>query len=186
MSCAGPRAAEQLRMSKLKALIATLVLGSSSIAMAQPSFRDTSSSYDRSERFDRSDRFGRDQRIDRDRRWDRDEQTQPQFGGPRVYRTSWVSLAEPMQLSHRRDAIDVNQRGTFTQLRLQTAAGTSFIQRVIVHFHDGGRQVVEINRTVDPTHRMLQFLLDGNNRRVDGISIVGRSQRGAAIQVFGI
>jgi len=171
-------------MSKLKALIATLVLGSSSIAMAQPSFQSTSSRFDqRSDRFDRNDRT---QRIDRDRRWDRDEQAQPQLGGPRVYRSSWVSLVEPMQLTRGRDSFDVNQRGTFTQLRLQTSAGTSFIQRVTVHFQDGGRQVIEINRTVDPNNRMLQFLLDGNNRRVDGISIVGRSQRGAAIQVFGI
>ncbi len=183
-------------MSKLKALIATLVLGSSSIAMAQPSFQPTSSRFDqrssrfdrsdRFDRYDRSDRFDRDHRIDRDRRWDRDEQAQPQLDGPRVYRSTWVSLVQPMELSRGRDSFDINQRGTFTQLRLQTSAGASFIQRVIVHFEDGGRQVVELDRTVDPNNRMLQFLLDGNNRRIDGISIIGRSQRGAAIQVYGI
>jgi len=156
-------------MSKLKALIATVVLGSSSIAMAQPSFSSTSS---------RFDRF--------DRRWDRAEHAQPQLGGPRIYRSSWVSLAEPMQLSRGRDSFDVHQRGTFTQLRVQTAAGSSFVQRVIVHFQDGGRQVVELDRTIGPANRMLQILLDGNNRRVDGITIIGRSQRGGAIQVYGI
>jgi hypothetical protein len=153
-------------MSKLTALITTLVLGASSVAMAQPS-----SFHARSSRFD--DRFDRDQRFDR-----RDL--------PRRYRSSWVSLAEPMHLSRGRDTIDVNLRGTFTQLRLQTAVGTSYIERVIVRFADGSRQVVEVRRAVDPYHRMLQFLLDGNNRRIDRIVVIGRSHRDAAIQVFGI
>lgn len=177
-------------MFKLNALIATVVLGASSVAMAQPggSFHDSSRPVvvnpPTAQGFDwRSDQ-GSDQRVDRDRRRDRrDDDRQDR---PRQYRASWVSLAEPMQLTRGRDRIDVAQRGTLTQLRIQTVAGASYIQRVIVRFKDGSRQVVEINRTVDLNNRMLQFTLDGNNRRVDSIAVIGRSPRNAAIQVFGI
>lgn len=188
-------------MSTLKAIITTLVLGASTIAMAQPSSdipsrddRRYDERYDRryDERYDRDwrrwERYDRDwrwwERRDRDWRWDRGDVDRTDL--PRRYRSAWVSLAEPMELSYGRDTIDVHLRGTFTQLRLQTVAGTSYIHRVIVRFRDGSRQVVEAHRTLDPYGRMFQFLLDGNNRRLDSITVIGRSHRGAAIQVFGI
>ena len=175
-------------MSKLTAILTTLVLGTSSIAMAQPSSY-TPMRYD--DRYD--DRF--DDRVDdhdhddwrdhrSDRGWDRRDRERTDV--PRRYRSSWISLAEPMQLSYGRDSIDVRRRGTFTQLRLQTVAGASYVHRVIVRFGDGSRQVVDVRGVIDPRSRMLQFLLDGNNRRIDRITVIGRSERGAAIQVFGI
>jgi len=173
-------------MFKLNALIATVVLGASSVAMAQPgiTFHDSSRpavvNPPTHQPFDARSDARSDQRFDRDRR-DDDRQERP-----RRYRSSWVSLAEPMQLTRGRDRIGVEQRGTLTQLRIQTVAGASYIQRVIVRFKDGSRQVVEVNRTVDLNNRMLQFYLDGNNRRVDSIAVIGRSRRNAAIQVFGI
>ncbi len=166
-------------MAKIKALLTTLVLGTSSIAMAQPA--PSFDRYDRDDRWDRDDRYDRDDRWDRDDRYDRDR-----ADAPRRYRSSWVSLAEPLQLVRGRDTIDVRVRGTFTQLRLQTVAGATYIDRVIVQFRDGSRQIAEINQAVTPHNRMIEILLDGNNRHVERVSVIGRSQRNAAIQVFGI
>jgi hypothetical protein len=164
-------------MSKLKALITTLVLGSSSLAMAQPSnysFRTTQRPVVVNPPTREVARF--------------DDRSESRFHTlePRHYRTSWVSLTEPIQLTRGRGRIDVNLRGTFTQLRVQTAAGSSYIQRIVVTFADGGRQVIEVNQALDPSNRMLQFMLDGNNRRIDRVAVAGSSRRNAAIQVFGI
>lgn len=170
-------------MSKLTALITTLVLGSSTVAMADPQrwyddrddVRD-----DRRSRFD--DRDGRfDRRVFgwRDRR-DGDD------AGPRRYRHAWVALSAPIELARGRDVIDVRDRGTFTQLRLQTTNGASRIDRVVVRFVDGTRQVVRLDRVLDPRSPMVEVLLDGNNRRIDRVVVIGDSRRNAAIQLFAI
>jgi hypothetical protein len=164
-------------MFQLKALITTLVLGASSVAMAQPRWRQP-------EHYDDGYGFRDDARRDG---WGyRDDGRDARVNGPRVYRPSWVALNEPMQLRRGRDVIDVNMRGTFTQLRLQTTSGASQIDRVIVRFRDGSRQIAQLNRRLDVRSPMVELPLDGNNRQIDSIVIIGASQRNAAVQVFGI
>lgn len=150
----------------LKAIIATLVLGSASIAAADV----TSSTIYRNDRHDT--RY--------DHRYDRD---QSRFD--RRYRPSWVALSSPLQLDRRWNSIDVNQRGTFTQLRLQSTSGMSKIDKVIVQFQNGQRQVVELDARLSPRNPMINVALEGN-RRIDRVIVMGDSRRNGAIQVFAI
>jgi hypothetical protein len=175
----------EIVMFKLKALITTFVLGASSVAMAQPRWHDPAPvvvnppTPVRDQRANDHYGFGDDARGAGWRYRD-DGRSE------RRYRPSWVALNEPMQLRHGRDVIDVNTRGTFTQLRLQTTQGASQIDRVIIKFRDGSRQVAQINRRLDPRSPMVEVPLDGNNRQIDSIVVTGTSQRNGAIQVFGI
>src|SRR5688572_21868072 len=105
-------------MSKLTAFITTLVVGSSSLAMAEHRPRET-----RSEFRGHSDRAIAD-RARYDRGYDRGYLGHD--AGPRRYRPTWVSLGN---IEGGRGRIDVHVRGTFTQLRLQAASGRSYIDR---------------------------------------------------------
>lgn len=188
------------RMSKLKAVITMLVLGSSSVAAAAPRspYADAQSSWrdrdlGRSWR-DRSQGDHRDSRFrasgydhgDRARRYHRRDRGYGDDFGPRRYRATWVTLSSPLGLAHGRDAIEVGIRGTFTQLRFQTAGGRSYLDRVIVHFRDGSRQVANVDRVLHERDRRFDLPLVGNNRRIDRIEMLGDSNRRGAIQVFGI
>jgi hypothetical protein len=80
----------------------------------------------------------------------------------------------------------VNQRRPFQQLRLQTTSGASRIDRVVVRFENGERQVINVNQRLSTRNPMVNIDLDGQMRRVDRIIVMGDSRRGGAIQVFGI
>jgi hypothetical protein len=132
------------------------------------------------------DRFGRLDRSDRlDRSWRRGA-AQDDFG-PRRYRPTWIALSAPLQLTRTgADCIDVTDRGTFTQLRLQSAGGIAAIDRVIVRFADGSDQVVDLDRVLSARDGMLEIPLDGNNRRLDQIIVTGAPGARGAFQVFAI
>ena len=173
-------------MSKLSAVIATVVLGSGSLASASPG-----------RSFDFADRRHavRTASVDRDYRNDRAWRDRGDLRdtAPRRYRSTWVALGSPVQLADGCAAIGVSDRGTFTQLRLQTTAGASRVDRVVISFRDGSRQVVEPDRVLDQRTGMFEILLDGNNRQIDRVVVEGASARGRAagtmrseLQVYGI
>jgi hypothetical protein len=170
-------------MFKLSSLITTLVLGSSTAAMASSTAGShgghTTVRY--GERFVHSAGAGRavDQRWSgsRDLRGD---------GGPPRYRPTWVELGAPIQLADGRDSIAVGDRGTFTQLRLQMATGASRLDRVVICFADGSQQVVDVDRVLDRQRSMFEIQLDGNNRRIDRVIIDGGSSRRGELLVYGI
>jgi hypothetical protein len=171
-------------MSRLTALITMLVIGSSSVAMAGSSYARHERSSWRERDHDLRGRELRYQDVYR-RDFERDHRGSDDFG-PRRYRPTWVALSHSLQLAYGRDAIEVDFAGTFTQLRLQTASGRSYIDRVIVRFMDGSRQVADVRRVLDASDRMFEIQLDGNNRRIDRIEVLGDSSRSGAIQVFAI
>lgn len=153
----------------LKAIIATLVLGASGAAVADPGPTVT---------FRGEARWGTQpdtvQTYDRERR-------------PRWRNNTWVALTSPVQLDRGRTVIDVDQRRSFQQLRLQqTSYGMSFIDRVVVRFDNGERQVISVNQRLSSRNPMVNIDLDGRMRRVDKIIVMGDSRRGGEIQVFGI
>lgn len=169
-------------MSKITAFITMLAVAApASIAMASPDrFIDRRDrvEYTRSDR----DRFAYQEPLDRG--WSR-HAARDDFG-PRRYRPTWVALAPSLQLARGRTSIEVRDRGTFTQLRLQTAGGVAWIDRVIVRFADGSHQVAELDRTLDRRGELVEIALDGNNRRIDRITVIGDGNRHGALQVFGI
>ncbi len=196
------------KKSKLTTLVAALVIGSSSVALADhptqaPSVVPDPSGKFYGDRFDDSrfggryddrfdDRFD-DDRFDRNRggrRWYDDfwwnRRGMRDDAGPRRYRTSWVALSTPVQLTRGRDVIDIRDRGTFTQLRVQTTHGQSYLRAVMIRFKDGSRQIARLDHVLDVRSPMVEISLDGNNRRIEEVIVVGDSRRNAAVQVFGI
>lgn len=151
----------------LKAIITTLVLGTAGTAVAdhRPSVT-----------FRGEARWGTPQPV----------QTHQRDRRPQWRNNTWVALTSPLRLDRNRTHIDVNQRRAFSQLRLQTTNGASRIDRVIVQFENGGRQVIHVNQRLSPRNPMVNIDLTGNMRRVDRIVVMGDSRRGGAIQVFGI
>lgn len=162
-------------MSRLGILITSLVLGASSVAAAD-SFEYRESGWSRAAKA----QYRGDVRERQVRRYQRDD------FGPRRYRHAWVALSPHVELRDGREVIRVRDRGTFTQLRLQAAAGAVYVDRVVIHFADGSRQVERVRQRLDRRNPRLEILLDGNNRRVERISILGDARRDGAIQVFGI
>ncbi len=156
-------------MSKLIALVSLLAIGASASAASaspHPSFMDR-------DRYHRHDDF----RSRHDRRFD-------DFG-PRQYRRTWVSLGTLEVADDGRDMLRVFDRGTFTQLRLQTTGGRVHVDAVAIHFADGSKQIERLGRTLGAYDRFVEIPIDGNNRRIDRITAVGGS-RLADLQVFGI
>jgi hypothetical protein len=133
------------------------------------------------DRFDRRDRLGHRDRLDRS--WNHHDDD---AHGPRRYRPTWVALGTAPLARGGRSAIDVHDRGTFTQLRLQAAGGSAWIDRVIVRFADGSRQVARADRSLGRRDALFEIQLDGNNRRIDQILVVGEADRRGALEVFGI
>lgn len=184
--------------TKLSALITTLILGSSSVALAshddarrlEPTGYRTAT--DRVPlarpplyRDDDADLRAPRHRWFRDHRRDDGELRGDVDPGPRRYRSHWVTLGTAA-LGAGRSIVDVDQRGTFTQLRIQAAGGRTYLDRVVVRFRDGSRQVVRVDRVLDRDDRWIQFELDGNNRRVEAVALLGDTRRAVALQVFGI
>ncbi|HEX8112606.1 MAG TPA: hypothetical protein VF516_32975 [Kofleriaceae bacterium] len=193
-------------MFKITALLTTLALGSAaSIAMASPA-----RSYDSDGRFDPAEPAppawtapaappARSAWIDHaridptyDRAYDAGRFGRPYRRGalddlgPRRYRASWVALSAPAPIRRAEDCIDVHDRGTFTQLRVQADGGRALVDRVVVQFADGSRQVEDLDRVLGGRSDFVDIPLDGNNRRIDRIIVTGSTGRRGALQVFGI
>jgi len=109
--------------------------------------------------------------------------------GPRRYRSTWSALAAPFQLGRLdrgSDCIDVTDRGTFTQLRVQADAGRAFVDRVTVKFADGSDQQIRLGRGLDPGSNFVDIALDGNNRSIAQVVVTGDTGGRSALQVFAI
>lgn len=171
-------------MFKLTALITTLVLGSTaSITMAH-TFDDRPGVAPA--RIESRARIVQDYR-DRAERYPGAPRGAANDFGARHYRASWVALSAPLQLSRAgQGAVEVRDRGTFTQLRLQSDRGRAQIERVVVQFADGSRQVAQLDRVLDSRGEFVEISLDGNNRRVSRILVTGSTGRRGDLQVFGI
>lgn len=194
-------------MLKLTALLTTLALGSAaSIAMASPA-----RSYDRNGRFDLarpaapawtappaaparsawSARERIDPAYDGPGRLDRPYRPLDRRGalddlGPRRYRPTWVALSAPSPLIRAGDRIEVRDRGTFTQLRVQADGSRAQVDRVVVQFADGSRQIEDLDRALGGPSDFVDIPLDGNNRLIDRIIVTGSTGQRSAVQVFGI
>jgi hypothetical protein len=177
-------------MSKITAFVTVLTLGCfASVAMASPSrAQDRYTTIERT-RFDRAriarepDHFDHHDPADRSGHRGRVSDDL----GPRRYRPTWTALGAPLRLTRAgQESIEVNDRGTFTQLRLANLGGTARLDRVIVQFADGSNQVEDLRRVFDDDRDYLEIPLDGNNRRIEAITVIGSSGGQRNLQVYGI
>jgi hypothetical protein len=153
-------------MSKIKALITTLVLGTSSIAMADTNvaFKTTTSAV----------RDHRDEVTPMASPWLRHA----------AYRPAWVALSTPTMLHEGRNAIKLATPSRYSQLRLQATAGRSYISSIIVRFADGTRQEIAVNQMIDARSPMLNLSIS-SRASVDRVVIKGSTNRRASVQLFG-
>lgn len=179
-------------MRKLTTLLATLVLGSTaSIAMASPARSYEGWSTPRAAvsgpGYQARARIGHARPDGVYRIWN--ERQAADDLGPRRYRASWSALAAPFELGRSdrgSDCIDVTDRGTFTQLRVQADSGRAFVDRVTVRFADGSDQQIHLDRALGAGSNFVDIPLDGNNRRIAQVIVTGDTGHRAALQVFAI
>lgn len=150
-------------MLKIKAALISLVLGSSSVALASPSLSLTANA-------EASFSFGPTVR---------DHRTVPSsYTMPRPH-MSWIALSAPMSL--RNSSVTIRpELARISQLRLQASRGMTYVRRVDIRFRDGASQSLQVNRWLTSSID----LAVRNGRRVDSITVIGFSGRGAMHQLW--
>ena len=152
-------------MLKLKAALLSLVLGTSSVALASPGLSFTANA-------DATVLFAptvRDHRIP------------APYTMPARPQTSWIALSAPASLRKGR-AVIRPEVARISQLRLQASRGMTYIRRVDLRFGDGTYQSMPVNRWL--TLASAIDLPTRDSRRIDSIMIIGSSGRGASYQLF--
>ena len=163
----------------IKAIIASLVLASSSAAMAAPSVTVSATA-----RGSYETPVVRDHRVDADRDARIEVQPAPRpiyrnwNGGhtlPPVYRP--VTLASGLHFANNgRTFISVgSQAGQFGTLQISAAGGRTLIKQVYVQFANGQEQVIRnLDRTLSG-NESLTLDLDGGRRNISRIVVYGNA-----------
>jgi hypothetical protein len=162
---------------KLTALITTLVLGSSSVAMARPA----------------SPTVVRDHRTPVQQPAPIYQPApqpapiyQPAPDYHRPHHRSWITLGG---IDHKVDgamSFGVRWGQQFSTLKLKSEAGKSLINRVVIQFANGRTQVVELNQYLNRSNPTITIDLDGRARAIAKVTVVGRNARSSAYRVLAI
>ena len=188
----------------LKALITTLVLGTSSAAVASPTVTVGGS-------VEASIKFGTPSSrpvVVRDHRmpapgWDRDYGFQPPvFAGPsniklnsdsseyigpiysmpRWNERAWTKLTDPTRIELTRQIVRVS--GRFDALMLQNVTGSSSIRLVKIRFADGGSdQTIMLNQNLNSYRSTIQ--LNVQHRPIEYIVVYGTTNFNSSYRVLG-
>jgi hypothetical protein len=162
----------------MKALLALLILGTSSVALAQPATVAPSyPQYDqRDHRYD--DRFDRHDDARFDGRFDHNDGRRAWFRRP-VTLASNVSMMRQWKREQRPMLIDIDQRnGGLRSLEIRRDQGRMYVDDVLVHFADGHQQRVNVNQTLSARNPSIRINLDHGS--VTALSIDGSTMRGRA------
>jgi hypothetical protein len=165
----------------LKTILVSLVLGSSSIALAAPPapaaapaptsatviVRDHAAGTEYTEVSDHDAVPAKPNAI-----YYRDGQSWRGVPKPAVYKP--VTLASALRLGQSgRASIAVgSQAGRFDTLQITASAGKAFVKQVIVQFDNGQSQVANLGRTLDGDEA-LTVDLAGNHRAIRRIAVTG-------------
>ncbi len=180
-----------IRDMNIKALVTTIVLGSSSIALANPMIRDhrtpthttTAVPTASAQLSFRGDvRFGDRYDSTRDRRDIRP--LPPTYVRP----LTWVSLANNAQVNNRTVISVPQSQRQFTKLAIRAEGnGKTSIDKVTIVFGNGQRQVVDLNAKLSVKKQpSLTIDLQGDSRNIERILVVGKSNRNASVDILAI
>lgn len=147
-------------MLKLKAALVSLVLGSSSVALASPVATFTANAH-------ASFSFGPEIR---------DHRAPTSYARPAP--TSWIELSGLASLRNGSTVIRP-ELARISHLRLQGSRGWTYVQRVELRFRDGTYQTLPVNRWLTSS-----IDLAVRRGRVDSITVVGSSRRNATYQLL--
>ena len=160
---------------KIAAVIASLIIGSSSLALAQP-----------------GNVYGAPANV-----YGAQQATEPCITPapapapapvvqPVVYlpqHHSWTALSQPMRLVNGQRIKVGAKEGQFNRVELKATRGTSFVSTVAIEFSGGGMQTVQLNQNLSSS---LQINLDGTNRSIKNITVYGASKGRSAYQVLAV
>lgn len=135
-------------MSKIAALVTTLVLGASSAALAAPDAPDAP-----------------------DAPYVRDHRAPYTQLRPRM--PTWTLLSSNASLARGRDRISVSTPARFSKLKLEASRGSMFIDRIVITFANGERQVVNLDRRISARTGATTIDLEGRSRQISKIVVSG-------------
>jgi hypothetical protein len=167
-----------------KALITTLVIGSSSVALADPSW---TRSADRAEHVTTVDHS-----IVRDPIPTVDNCDNVQLGadastyiGPDspVWVRGWRPLTVPTMLGRGNEIIPVATNRIFHQVKLQPSSGRTAINAITVVFKNGSREVIRVGQNLDARNKSLTIAIQ-RQRPIAEIIVSGHSALGARYTVL--
>ena len=162
----------------IKALITTLVIGSSSIALADPSWQagvhvDNDGDVDAGV-------------VIRDHRGYEPAPapaTVPSYWPQPVYQApispptlGWVELRQPTKIVGGRDFVTVHARRRFSQITLQSDGGRTRVAEVAIQFRDGTWQTLRPNMMLDAQNSTLTIDLS-ERAQINRICVYGSSGR---------
>jgi hypothetical protein len=164
-------------MSKLKAILLTAIIGSSSAAMAQPTVSFTGNARAQLSFTSAPAPVIRDHGYG-------SYTPAPAYEMPST-RTSYITLASALDLSTGRDVVRLQQNlRNADSLMLRVNSGTAFVQKVQIRFQNGSTQNVAVNAWMS-TRNTTPLSIDlSNNRRIDSITIVGSPSGRVSYQLF--
>jgi hypothetical protein len=152
-------------MLKIKAALISLVLGSSSVALASPGVTFTANAQ---AHFSFGSPAIRDHRA-----------PSYQLPAPQI---SWTALSAPMSLRNG-SAVIRPELTRIAKLRLEASRGMTYVRQVQLRFRDGTYQLLAVNQWL--TRAAAINLEVRNDRRiVDSITVIGSGARGASLQMF--
>lgn len=166
----------------IKALIATLVLGSSTLAVVAPALasadvrdhRTDSSFVVQGQLTAQADIHakGWTDRVDHRRML------------PPVYVPQPVTLASSARINGR-DIIRVSDTRAFTKLELKSTSGRTQLDKVMIQFGNGQTQVINCEKQLSG-QESFSIDLTGNARNIKKIVLVGKSGRRASVDVIAV
>ena len=149
------------------ALVTSLVLGAATLApiAAAQNPRWDPKTYDR----DRYPSYDRDRPYDRDRRSDVYDRRGTMLGTTRAGR--WFAIGPDV--------------GRFSAVRLEAARGEPYVAYMLVRFHNGQTQRIEVNRRLDQGEA-IDVDLPGRWRAIDSLAVVGPRDRWSRVTIVGL
>jgi hypothetical protein len=103
------------------------------------------------------------------------------------YQWGWTTLGGVSQIADGAMAFRVGRSGEqFSKLKLQSDAGKSLISRVLIQFTNGRTQAVEVNQYLTASNPAITIDLDGRARAIAKVTVIGRNARQSAYRVLAI
>lgn len=184
---------------QLKALITTLVLGSSSLAMAHPVSAPVPAPIVRDHRA--PDALQDDcgpavqpmppqpapvyQPVYQPMPPQSAPVYQPPVYQPPVYHASWTVLGGVNRIVDGAMSFRVGRTGQqFSTLKLESEGGKSLIQRVLIQFANGRTQTIEVNQYLTSSNPTIKLDLEGRTRAIAKVTVIGRNARSSAYRVL--
>ena len=87
---------------------------------------------------------------------------------------SWVALASNSSLMRGKDIINVSTLARFSTLKLEASRGSLQIDKVVITFANGQKQIVQLDKTLGRRDGSATIDLQGRSRQITKVVVSGR------------